>query len=121
MDPLKREFIELFEASGWSQAELGRRIDMTRGGVNGIITGDAVPSMAAVRLFRLVLAQVNPKAASQVSYGKVAEPNHDVMSDDDVGKDDLEELLGMLDQVPKNRLKETIEALKRVTKLASKS
>ena len=55
MNGLKHKFIELFSSSGWSQAEVARRLEMTRGGVNGIVTGDAVPSPAAVKLFEMIL------------------------------------------------------------------
>jgi len=53
--PLKKQFIELYEQSGWSQAEVARQLELTRGGVNGIITGPTVPSLATVKLFQLVL------------------------------------------------------------------
>lgn len=55
MHPLKREFIDLYKKSGWSQAEAARQLELTRGGVNGIITGQTVPSLATVKLFRLIL------------------------------------------------------------------
>jgi hypothetical protein len=53
--PLKKEFIELYRTSGWTQAEAARQLELTRGGVNGIITGPTVPSLATVKLFRLIL------------------------------------------------------------------
>ena len=55
MHPLKKQFIELYEKSGWSQAEVARQLELTRGGVNGIITGPTVPSLATVKLFQLIL------------------------------------------------------------------
>jgi transcriptional regulator with XRE-family HTH domain len=55
VDPLKKEFIELYKASGWNQAEVARQLELTRGGVNGIITGGTIPSLATVKLFRLIL------------------------------------------------------------------
>lgn len=36
-------------------AETARKLDMTRGGMHGIIHGDTIPSVATVKLFRLVL------------------------------------------------------------------
>ena len=42
-EPLKKEFIQLFKLSGWTQAEVARQLELTRGGVNGIITGRTVP------------------------------------------------------------------------------
>jgi hypothetical protein len=55
MHPLKKQFIELYEKSGWSQAEVARQLELTRGGVNGIITGPTIPSLATVKLFQLIL------------------------------------------------------------------
>jgi transcriptional regulator with XRE-family HTH domain len=48
----KERFIELFHASGWSQAEVARRINKTRGGINGIVTGNTKPSPSAVKLLK---------------------------------------------------------------------
>src|SRR6185295_8130042 len=55
MHPLKKEFAQLYEKSGWTQAEVARQLELTRGGVNGIITGPTVPSLATVKLFKLIL------------------------------------------------------------------
>jgi hypothetical protein len=55
LHPLKKQFIELYQESGWSQAEVARQLELTRGGVNGIITGPTVPSLATVKLFQLIL------------------------------------------------------------------
>ena len=60
LHPLKKEFIDLYEQSGWSQAEAARQLELTRGGVNGIITGPTVPSLATVKLFQLILASKAP-------------------------------------------------------------
>lgn len=70
MQALKREFCELARRSGWSQAEIARRLDYTRGGINGIVTGRAVPSRALVQHFRLVLAAERSELAevSSTSY-----------------------------------------------------
>ena len=57
MDPLKQRFIELWKASKWSQAELGRRMDMTRGGINGIITGDTIPDKRTVKYLAMLVAE----------------------------------------------------------------
>jgi len=54
---LKRRFVELFHASGWSQAETARRMDMTRGGINGIVTGPTVPSPGTVRFLEMLLLE----------------------------------------------------------------
>src|SRR5882762_6848394 len=63
-EPLKKEFIELFQSSGWTQAEVARQLELTRGGVNGIITGRTVPSQATVKLFKLILLSEKPEAVS---------------------------------------------------------
>jgi transcriptional regulator with XRE-family HTH domain len=60
MDANKQEFIELFKRSKWGQAELARRLHLTRGGVNGFITGKAAPSDTVMKLFRLVMATEGP-------------------------------------------------------------
>ena len=63
-EPLKKEFIQLFKVSGWTQAEVARQLELTRGGVNGIITGRTVPSHATVKLFRLILLSEKPEVMS---------------------------------------------------------
>lgn len=74
MEALKQRFIKLFEASGWTQAEAARRLEMTRGGVNGIITGNTVPSPGAVKLLELLVAENGNAVAHEIkqsgpSYG----------------------------------------------------
>ena len=63
-NPLKQEFLELFESSAWTQAEVARQLELTRGGVNGIITGRTVPSNATVKLFKLILLSQQPEVIS---------------------------------------------------------
>jgi transcriptional regulator with XRE-family HTH domain len=63
-NPLKAEFLQLFEASGWTQAEVARQLELTRGGVNGIITGRTVPSNATLKLFKLILLSEKPDAVN---------------------------------------------------------
>ena len=72
VDAKKAEFIELFRRSGWSQAELARKLEMTRGGVNGYITGPTIPSATALRLFRLTLMGERPEALATASPGEEA-------------------------------------------------
>ena len=38
---------EKMTAGEWAQAEVARRMEYTRGGVNGIVSGDQEPSAAA--------------------------------------------------------------------------
>lgn len=51
----KDEFIDLFKRSGFSQASAARELDITRAHVNGIITGDTVPSPTLLKFFRLIV------------------------------------------------------------------
>lgn len=67
MDPLKKEFIALFELSAWSQAEAARQLHLTRGGVNGIITGKASVSKGLVELLRLKVAVLGKPLHGMVS------------------------------------------------------
>ncbi len=55
MDSAKRDFIQLFNDSGWTQAEAARHLEMTRGGLNGIIKGETVPHPSTLKLFRYIL------------------------------------------------------------------
>ena len=61
LPPSKAEFVKLFARSGWSQAEAARHLDLTRGGMHGIIRGDTVPSRGLLKLFRLVLVIEKPE------------------------------------------------------------
>ena len=61
MNALKREFIALAERSKWSQSEIARKLNMTRGGVNGIVTGEKIPGPRLVELFRVKLAADRPE------------------------------------------------------------
>jgi transcriptional regulator with XRE-family HTH domain len=54
---LKRRFMELFNASGWTQAETARRMELTRGGINGIVTGPTTPSPGTVRFLELLMLE----------------------------------------------------------------
>ncbi len=53
---LKARFISLFDASGWNQSELARRLGLTRGGVNKIVSGTGFPSESTVRHLELILS-----------------------------------------------------------------
>jgi transcriptional regulator with XRE-family HTH domain len=77
MNTLKQRFIELFKASGWTQAETARRMDMTRGGVNGVVTGPNAPSAASVHFLEMLMLQegirVPGRDRSEVPGGKPEE------------------------------------------------
>ena len=118
MTPEKREFLELFEASGWSQADLARELDMTRGGIHGLVKGDTNPSIATVRLLRFVLAQKNPQAITNVKYST---DQSDIAMKDEPAGSDLDALIASIKAQPRNRQPELIDTLKRVVKLSSKT
>jgi transcriptional regulator with XRE-family HTH domain len=65
VEELKKRFIELYEASGWSQAEIARRMDMTRGGINGIITGPTNPTAGTVKYLELILLEAGKSIPSK--------------------------------------------------------
>lgn len=69
---LKRRFIELFHASGWSQAETARRMDMTRGGINGIVTGPTVPSPGTVRFLEMLLLEAGAPVPGRLGAARRA-------------------------------------------------
>ena len=58
----------MFRVCGWSQAETARQLGLTRGGVNGIITGDTIPSVATVKLFKLLLMTEKPDVLKPSSF-----------------------------------------------------
>jgi transcriptional regulator with XRE-family HTH domain len=60
LKPVKKEFLQLAARSGWSQAELARQLELTRGGVHGIVKGKTSPSAGLLKLLKLVLAQEKP-------------------------------------------------------------
>lgn len=72
MDPAKKEFIELFNRSGWSQAEAARHLEMTRGGLNGIVSGDTIPSPATMKLFRYILSDQGIGEGSMMMHDRSA-------------------------------------------------
>jgi hypothetical protein len=73
MNPQKERFIELFKSTGWSQAETARQMDMTRGGVNGIVTGPTLPSSQTVRFMEMMLLEKGMAVPGRPGAQKVAE------------------------------------------------
>lgn len=57
-----REFIALFDASGWNQAECGRRLHKDRASISRYLSGQIPPERSVIELFKLILASVNPAA-----------------------------------------------------------
>jgi transcriptional regulator with XRE-family HTH domain len=110
MNPLKQEFIRLFRESGWKQAEIARQLEMTRGGVNGIITGKTVPSHATLKLFQLLLLAKKPEVmAAHKSDRKVKEalPRREEWAED---------LLEALRQVTPRHRADLLDALQAVVR-----
>jgi transcriptional regulator with XRE-family HTH domain len=103
-NPLKAEFLQLFEASGWTQAEVARQLELTRGGVNGIITGGTVPSNATLKLFKLILLSEKPEA---VTAARPASVQH-------AEESWLRELLEQMRRVAPGHRERLINALKAV-------
>ncbi len=64
MDPLKKEFLDLLRAVGWTQAETARQLCMTSGAVNQIVNPNSPvrPSTTTLRLFKLIVAAQRPEA-----------------------------------------------------------
>lgn len=105
MSPLKREFIQLFEASGYSQADVGRLLELTRSAVNQIITGDNIPSPATVKLFKLILASEKPEVLK-------AKDRH--MLSEEPARLNLDELGTDLLMLPAEQREAMIRALRQV-------
>lgn len=95
MNALKREFIELARRSGWSQAEIARKLKYSRGGVNGIITGPHNPSEPLLELFRLKVSAEKPEL---LTAGVFTPP----LPVDDVDEDDLRDAVAKLEDIHKN-------------------
>ncbi len=110
MNGLKNRFIELFSASGWSQAEVARRLEMTRGGVNGIVTGDSVPSAAAVKLFEMILS----------SEGRMPHVNHALREGESIFSPDEMELVHELRRLDPAARDQTVECLLKMLALLPK-
>jgi hypothetical protein len=70
--PENLEFIALFEASGWRQAEAARELKTTRATLSRCLSGDQVPSAPLIELFRLTLANRKPGALTKVPAGREA-------------------------------------------------
>jgi hypothetical protein len=65
---LKREFRELLETSGWSQAEAARQLGMTPSALSQIVRENSPvkPSAVTLRLFKLLLLTCSPVDAPAV-------------------------------------------------------
>jgi hypothetical protein len=86
VDPLKREFIDLARRSGWHDAEIARQLELTRGGVHGLLKGDTVPSRSILKLFQMVLLREKPELmtsrAGEQSLAEAPDPAiHAIMAE----------------------------------------
>lgn len=93
MDQKKREFIELFKRTGWTQAEAARQLHWTRGGINGVVTGGEVPSATVLKLLHYIVCTEfaepgQTKAETAALHEKPAEHN--------APRNDVEELLSAI-------------------------
>ena len=59
------EFIKLFEASGWSQTEVAKKLFKSRAAISRFIARQSAPSQATVEFFKKVLADEKPEALRQ--------------------------------------------------------
>lgn len=64
----KREILELLELNGWSQAELGRRLELHEAAISRWVRGECAPTGPARILMRQWLdeARTKPKKAVAV-------------------------------------------------------
>lgn len=51
---MNREFARLVKASGWTQKEVARQLNLTPGAVSHIMNGRNRPSQAVLRLFKMI-------------------------------------------------------------------
>ncbi len=107
MHPRKKEFIELFEASGWTQAEAARQLGISRGGVNGIVTGETIPSEITMRLFRLIMISEKPEVIGAKETAKIRA---------DLGEDWAGELMDELRRIEPDQREHLVAALKEVAR-----
>ncbi len=65
--PRKSEFLALYQRTGWTQAELARKLELTAGGVSGLVKGETIPSAGLVKLLNLVMLHESPKPSAPAS------------------------------------------------------
>ena len=59
-DPLNREFLRLFEASGWTQSATARQLSLSPAVVSQYLSGETRPSRTVIRLLQLLLGDCHP-------------------------------------------------------------
>ena len=58
------EFKALFDASGWSQAEAGRRLHKDRASISRYLSGQIAPEPVVLELFKMILSVEKPDVLS---------------------------------------------------------
>lgn len=81
---LKKEFIDLFKRSGWSQAEAARQLEVERATINGIVTGPKDPSETLFKLMRILVD------TAKDSEGRSPDVTYPVREEKVAGGDDPE-------------------------------
>jgi transcriptional regulator with XRE-family HTH domain len=82
LEPKTEEFLALMKASGWSQAEVARRLHITPGAVSQFCSGKILPKAGTLNLFKMILAKINPAAlnAYENSHSNSEDPwKHEIM------------------------------------------
>jgi hypothetical protein len=116
MHPRKREFINLFNASGWSKAELARHLRYTRGGIQTLLEGPSVPTEATLKLLKLVLLSEKPEALRAVT------PNEPLLVADSPQeyKAWSDDLMGDLADIEPRKREELVAAIRHLLRVARK-
>jgi transcriptional regulator with XRE-family HTH domain len=57
-DPLNIEFRRLLKKAGWTQTEAARQLSLTDGVISQYVSGETRPSMAIIKLFKLLIGDM---------------------------------------------------------------
>lgn len=60
VDPLNVEFVRLLAASGWSQAESARQLELTPATISLYVSNQTRPSLTTIKLFKLMIGDRAP-------------------------------------------------------------
>ncbi len=61
-DPLNREFARLLKASGWTQSEAARQLNLSPAAVSRYLSLETRPSTTVIQLFKLLINDRAPVA-----------------------------------------------------------
>ena len=102
MDSRTEEFISLVKASGWSQAEVARRLHITPGAVSQICNGHTRPRPGTVNLLKIL---IGPQALQvhERSHAKTLKPSENKLLQalQELPEADREKLLAAFQQTIK--------------------